>query len=63
MGELPPGVVHLEDDALTIYAPYGLDDMFSFRLVPNRASDNRSTHESKASRQIQIWPELTFEPW
>ncbi len=49
--------------AMEVYAPYGLDDMFSFRLAPNRARDNRRTHESKASRQILLWPELTVEPW
>lgn len=53
----------LDDDKLEIYAPYGLDDMFSFRLAPNRARDNRTTHEAKAARQCAIWPELVFEPW
>jgi hypothetical protein len=48
---------------LEAYAPYGLDDVFSFRLVPNRRLDNRRTHEVKAARQMAIWPELTFEPW
>lgn len=50
-------------DALAIYAPYGLDEMFSFRLVPNRKNDNRWTHETKARRAIGVWPELEIEPW
>ncbi|QMV00627.1 hypothetical protein GHV40_03585 [Devosia sp. D6-9] len=51
------------DDALEIYAPYGLDDMFSFRLVPNRKLDNRETHETKGARAVTIWPEVTVVPW
>lgn len=50
-------------DALAIYAPYGLDEMFSFRLVPNRKNDNRRTHETKARRALGVWPELVVEPW
>ena len=48
---------------LVLYAPYGLDEMFSFRLTPNRAMDNRRTHETKAARALTIWPELQIEPW
>lgn len=51
------------DDALEIYAPYGLDDMFSFRLVPNRLLDNRETHEVKGARARSVWPEVTVIPW
>jgi hypothetical protein len=52
-----------DDEALELYAPYGLDPMFSFRLVPNPFRDNRATHERKAARQMALWPELRFEPW
>ncbi|WDR04486.1 nucleotidyltransferase family protein [Devosia rhodophyticola] len=51
------------DGELTIEAPFGLDDMFSFRLAPNLALDNCATHEAKARRAMAIWPELVFEPW
>jgi hypothetical protein len=37
--------------------------MFSFRLTPNRLTENRETHEIKAARAIAIWPELVVEPW
>lgn len=50
-------------DAIELYAPYGLDDLFSFRMVPNRVMDNRMTHEAKSARAKAIWPELTIEPW
>lgn len=51
------------DDSLTIQAPFGLDDIFSFRLVPNPALDNRKTYEEKAIRAANIWPELDIVPW
>ncbi|PIE06526.1 MAG: hypothetical protein CSA74_12015 [Rhodobacterales bacterium] len=51
------------DDRLRLYAPFGLDDIFAFRLTPNPVRDNRATHEAKAVRQCQLWPELTVVPW
>lgn len=51
------------DGGLTLYAPYGLDDIFAFRLTPNTVLDNRITHEAKARRQTALWPELTVIAW
>ena len=53
------------DDAggLEIVAPFGLDDLFSFRMVPNPVLDNRVAHASKAERAKAIWPELTIIAW
>lgn len=48
---------------LELHTPYGLDDIFAFRLTPNPVLDNRATHEAKAARQTALWPELTVEPW
>jgi hypothetical protein len=53
----------LAETGLEIYAPYGLDDIFSFRLTPNPVLDNRATHHAKAERQMALWPELTLVPW
>ena len=53
----------LTDTGIDLYAPFGLDDIFSFRLTPNPALDNRATHAAKAARQMALWPELTFIPW
>lgn len=56
--------VRLEgDESISTYAPYGLDDLFSFRVAPNRLIANRLTHETKAARAKAIWPELNVEPW
>lgn len=52
-----------DDDSFDIYAPFGLNDIFSFRVTPNTARNNRQTHERKAARQIQLWPELTVVLW
>ncbi|GHA27115.1 hypothetical protein GCM10007989_23680 [Devosia pacifica] len=52
-----------EGDALEMFAPFGLDDMFSFRLTPNYALDNRETHTAKAERIKMLWPEVTVVPW
>ena len=52
------------DGAMTIEAPFGLDDIFSFRLVPNPVlPNNRATHEEKAARAKSVWPEVTIVPW
>ena len=56
--------VRLEPNGtLRLHAPFGLNDIFSFRITPNHALDNRATHHAKAERQMKLWPELTFVPW
>ena len=49
--------------AMEIVAPFGLDDLFSFRMVPNPVLDNRISHTNKGARAKAIWPELTVIPW
>lgn len=51
------------DDRLAIAAPFGLDHIFSFRMVPNRTFENRRTHTEKAARAKALWPELAVEDW
>lgn len=48
---------------LDLVAPFGLDDIFSFRITPNRALDNRRTHEAKGARAKANWPEIAVLPW
>ncbi|MGE0280718.1 MAG: nucleotidyltransferase family protein [Rhizobiaceae bacterium] len=56
--------VHLDQgDRLTITAPFGLDHIFSLRMVPNRTTDNSRTHTEKAARAKALWPELVVEMW
>jgi hypothetical protein len=51
------------DDSLTIVAPFGLDDIFSFRITPNPVLMNKSAHDAKGARAKSVWPELTVVPW
>jgi len=50
-------------DTISVIAPFGLDDIFSFRIVPNRVLMNAPAHTAKASRAKSIWPEISIEPW
>jgi hypothetical protein len=52
-----------DEGAIELYTPYGLEAMLAFRLVPNRSTDNRETHERKAARASAVWPELVVEAW
>lgn len=49
--------------AIELYTPFGLDDLFSFRIVPNRRMNNRATHEKKGERAKSVWPEIVVEAW
>lgn len=51
------------DGTMTILAPFGLDDIFSFRVVPNHALANRAAHEAKGAKARSIWPEVSVVPW
>ena len=51
------------DDRLEIAAPYGLRDIFAMHLRPNRLLPNGPTHDAKARRCLEIWPEITVEWW
>lgn len=53
----------LIDGDLDIYAPFGLNEIFSFRLTPNLTLENRETHEAKAARQSALWSELSVVSW
>ncbi len=52
-----------EDDSFDLYAPFGLGDIFGFRVTPNPGRNNRETHERKGARQKAMWPELEIVPW
>ena len=57
------GVRFGADGALELVAPFGLDDVFSFRITPNRVLDNQRTHETKGRRARECWPEISLVPW
>lgn len=54
--------VRLEaDDALSVVAPFGLEDLFALRLRPNPRRPSRSFARTAASARAR-WPEITVEP-
>jgi len=57
------GVRLRKNDQLDLYAPYGLNEIFSFRITPNYVLNNEKTHIAKGMRALQNWPELTVVPW
>ncbi|HUS53550.1 MAG TPA: nucleotidyltransferase family protein [Thermohalobaculum sp.] len=50
------------NDRLDIHAPYGLDPIFAFKLIPNRSVSDPDSHAKKSARLQGIWPEITIEP-
>ena len=52
-----------KDGRITILAPFGLDDIFSFRITPNKVLFNKPAHDAKGARAKSVWPELTVLPW
>lgn len=48
---------------MQIYAPFGLDDIFSFRVTPNHVLDNQPAHTEKGARAKRNWPEIEVMPW
>ncbi len=46
-----------------VCAPYGLNDLFSLLLRPNRGFFSKSRHEEKINRWIKVWHKLKVVPW
>jgi hypothetical protein len=57
------GVRLTSDDRFDVFAPFGLDDVFSMIVRPNYALPNKATHEKKAARARAVWPELHIIRW
>jgi hypothetical protein len=51
------------DGRLDIHAPYGLDPIFAFKLMPNPLNASFGTYAEKAERNRTHWPEITIDPW
>lgn len=48
---------------LTTYAPYGYDDLFARRVIPNDVLAPRDVYETKIKRWKNEWPFLQIAPW
>ena len=56
--------VRLEHNGLyTIYSPYGLNDLFSMVVRPNKLLVTQEIYESKSTKWKEKWPLLEIIPW
>ncbi|HYM15922.1 MAG TPA: nucleotidyltransferase family protein [Dehalococcoidia bacterium] len=55
--------VRYEPDMFVVCAPFGLKDLFSLVVRPNKAIVSQSAYEEKAVRWAARWSRLTFIPW
>ena len=57
------GIRLMPDGSFDVLSPYGLHDLFAMHLRPNRTHPNGATHNAKAQRCLDTWPEITVEWW
>lgn len=55
--------VRQEGGRLRVYAPYGLDDLMSLVVRPNKRLVSREVYEEKSARWQAHWPRLTVISW
>lgn len=55
--------VRLEGDTLRVYAPYGLGDLLSQTVRPNKVQITKEIYDRKVLRWTALWPTLTVIPW
>lgn len=51
------------DTDFIVYAPYGLNDLFSMTVRPNRSVMSRQHYFKKAKQWKTQWPRVTIIPW
>jgi hypothetical protein len=44
-------------------SPFGLDDLFSLVVRPNKRQITRAIYQAKVDRWRALWPWLTYLPW
>jgi hypothetical protein len=55
--------VRFERSRLSVYAPFGVDDLFSMTIRPNRRQITQSIYSQMVESFSRRWPEVTVEPW
>ena len=50
-------------DGLEIFAPFGLADLLSCTVRPNKAQITKAIYEAKVTRWKSVWPHLTIIEW
>jgi uncharacterized protein len=57
------GVQRKEGREFSIYAPFGLEDMFEMIVRPNKCLITADVYRKKADKWKARWPKLTIIPW
>jgi hypothetical protein len=52
-----------DNGVFTVYAPYGLNDLFSMIVRPNKLQITEETYMGKVNRWKACWPNLRIIPW
>lgn len=55
--------VRLKNGVFSVYAPYGLDDLFTMTLRPIKGDYSKEKYEERASKWKSLWPKLKVLPW
>lgn len=50
-------------ESLAVYAPFGLKDLLTPVVRPNKAQITQAIYDSKIARWRTLWPGLTIAPW
>lgn len=57
------GVSRAADKSITIYAPYGLDDLLNMVVRANKKQITEEIYLKKVERWSKVWPNLVIVPW
>ena len=55
--------VRLVNDKLITFAPYGLNDLLSLIIRPNKDNFIKEDYDKKTKKWKSKWPNLTIIPW
>lgn len=55
--------VRLEKEKLKVFAPYGLNDLFTMTIKPVKKNFRQEQYEEKTLKWKEKWPLLTVIPW
>lgn len=55
--------VKYENNNLSIYAPYGLNDLFGMVVRPNKTLITKDIYQVKVKRWLECWPLLKIISW
>ena len=55
--------VRYTNEGLSVFAPFGLDDLLGMIVRANKALITKKIYEDKVNRWIKFWPKLRIIPW